>query len=339
VFITFGKLLPLATRRHVLFRVPALLTFALCLIATAVAQTKEVVIPAGTVLRCTLDEPNFSSRTAQSEDPVLCSASPLYQFGHSVFPHGAYLAGRLENYRDPGRFFGKGWLKLEFDRLVLPNTVVPLSSRVISASHLKVNREGKILGGGHAKRDAVEWLIPPLWPVKVLTLPARGPRPELKSEARITLKLLDDVIVASGELRGQGRHPTESQSVGSYQVETMQPTSLGSLRHVLLSLKSPQYLSSLTLGEAVSRPPVENAEAGGPVLQVFREPRLTLLFLKSGIGYVAADYWVEGGVLHYQGAQGSERLLPLGELDLNMTVRLNQERGSSFVLRSQPGNP
>lgn len=324
-----------------MFRVSVLLTFALCLIATAVAQTKEVVIPAGTVLRCTLDEPNFSSRTAQPEDPVLCSASPLYQFGHSVFPHGAYLAGRLEDYRDPGRFFGKGWLNFEFDRLVLPNTVVPLSSRVISASHLKVNREGKILGGGHAKRDAVEWLIPPLWPVKVLTLPARGPRPTLKSEARITLKLLDDVILAPGELRGQGRHPAESQTVGNYQVDTMQPTSLGSLRHVLRSPKSPQYLSSLPLSEAVSRPPVENAEAVGPGFlqgEPFREPRLTLLFLKSGIGYLATDYWVEGGVLHYQ-TQGSERLLPLGELDLNMTVRLNQERGSSFVVRSQPGNP
>lgn len=29
-------------------------------------------------------------------------------------------------------------------------------------------------------RDAVEWMLPPLWPWKVLMLPARGPRPALE---------------------------------------------------------------------------------------------------------------------------------------------------------------
>jgi len=30
----------------------------------------------------------------------------------------------------------------------------------------------------------VEWLIPPLWPWKILMLPAKGPRPALKGEAQ-----------------------------------------------------------------------------------------------------------------------------------------------------------
>jgi len=50
-------------------------------------------------------------------------------------------------------------------------------------------------GRGHPKRDAVGWAIPVLWPVKILTLPARGPRPTLKGEVRITLRLLEDVEV------------------------------------------------------------------------------------------------------------------------------------------------
>src|SRR5216684_4256173 len=78
----------------------------------------------------------------------------------------------------------------------LPGAVpLPLSAKVISVPHLRADREGKIQGRGHPKRDAVGWAIPVLWPVKVLTLPARGPRPTLKGEVRITLRLLEDVEV------------------------------------------------------------------------------------------------------------------------------------------------
>jgi len=83
-----------------------------------------------------------------------------------------------------------------FDRLVLPGAVtLSLSAKVISLPRLRADREGKIQGRGHPKRDAVGWAIPVLWPVKILTLPARGPRPTLKGEVRITLRLLEDVEV------------------------------------------------------------------------------------------------------------------------------------------------
>ena len=141
-----------------------------------------------------LDEPNFSSHTAQIGDPVLCHLGPMAVFGHSVFPRGAYLAGHFRDYRDPGHFFGKGWIELAFDRLILPGAVtLPLSAKVISLPRLRADREGKIQGRGHPKRDAVGWAIPVLWPVKILTLPAPGPRPTLKGEVRMTLRLLEDV--------------------------------------------------------------------------------------------------------------------------------------------------
>jgi len=40
-----------------------------------------------------------------------------------------------------------------------------------------------------------EWMIPPLWPWKVIMLPARGPRPTLKVTSVLTLRLMDDVQV------------------------------------------------------------------------------------------------------------------------------------------------
>jgi hypothetical protein len=62
--------------------------------------------------------------------------------------------------------------------------------------------------------------------------------------------------------------------------------------------------------------------------------KLTLLFLKEGIGYAVTEYWVEAATLRYITSDGSRRMLPLSELDLDMTVRLNRERGVTFFLRS-----
>ncbi|PYT47678.1 MAG: hypothetical protein DMG47_01260 [Acidobacteria bacterium] len=159
------------------------------------ASAQDVQVPAGTLLRCTLNEPDFSSKSAQVGDPVLCHASVVQEFGRAAFPRGAYLAGHLEADKEPGHFWGKGYLKLVFDRIGLPNTDVPINAKVIAAHAFHVDREGDILGKGHAKRDVIEWMFPPLWPWKVLTLPARGPRPTLKGEETLTLRLMEDVTV------------------------------------------------------------------------------------------------------------------------------------------------
>jgi hypothetical protein len=162
----------------------------------------ETVVPAGTLLHCTLDEPNFSSQTAQVGDPVLCHVNSLEMFGRPLIPRGAYLSARLQEYRDPGHFFGKGWLQLEFTGLTLPRGSFPLNAKIISVTRYRVDREGKIKGHGHPTRDAIEWSIPVLWPIKVLTLPARGPRPVLKGETRIGLRLMEDVYLPDSKSRG-----------------------------------------------------------------------------------------------------------------------------------------
>jgi hypothetical protein len=195
----------------------------LCAAPIGWAQQAEVAVrsgnfvPAGTLLNCTLDEPNFSSQTAQVGDPVLCRTSTVVMFGRTVIPRGAYISARLEDYRDPGHFVGKGWMQLEFTNLTLPNGSFPINAKVISAARYKVNAEGKIQGHGHPTRDAIEWAIPILWPIKVLTLPARGPRPALKGETRIELRLMDDIVLPEPANPGFGvltpRSPASSQLV------------------------------------------------------------------------------------------------------------------------------
>lgn len=311
-----------------------------CLMATLKARAEEVVLPAGTLLQCTLDEPSFSSRSAGVGDPILCGAGSVREFDREVFPHGALVAGRFEAYREPGRLIGRGWIKLEFDRLILPDTVAPISARVISVSHFQVDRDSKILGRGHPKRDALGWAIPVLWPVKVFTLPMRGPRPVLQGESRITLKLLEDLNLSQEKISRDGLGPAQSTPSAGNQFQMMHSGRFG-----YGGRQVPVYLGSSAPGvssrqsddihdpdPAVRLPtstlPSDSKEGGnGPA-------KLTLLFLKDGIGYAVTEYWVEAATLRYITSDGSRRMLPLSELDLDMTVRLNRERGVSFFLRS-----
>src|SRR6266550_7321134 len=164
---------------------------------TVSASTRDVVLPAGTLLQCTMNEPNLSSSTMAVGDPVLCHLRGITEFGQQAFPRGRYLVGHLEAAKDPGHFWGKGYLKLQFDRIGLPTGDLPLEAKVIATRGYKVDKQGKIDGKGHPKRDIVEWMLPPLWPWKVMMLPARGPRPTLKGETVLSLRLMDDVQVPS----------------------------------------------------------------------------------------------------------------------------------------------
>jgi hypothetical protein len=313
-----------------MLRTSLLLALIVCLADTAAAQiAAEEVLPAGTLLQCTLDEPNFSSRTAQVGDPVLCHVGALAVFGHSVFPRGAYLAGRFQEYRDPGRLVGKGWVELAFDRLVLPGAVtLPVSAKVISVPRLRVNREGKIQGSGHPKRDAVGWAIPVLWPLKVLTLPARGPRPTLNGELRITLRLLEDVGVPTTVI-------TSRTTSSTPQTQRLRPMSGSAL------LRQPVYAGSTVPSEASSTSELAPTHEQLETLRsnYFSEdpsgPRLTWLILKDGTAYLARNYWLESGKLQCVTLDWERKLIPLARLDLDETIRLNREGNVEFVIRSR----
>ncbi len=168
------------------------------LLASPLAGYAEQLIPAGSLIACTVSEPRLSSKTANVGDPVLCQVSHVELYGRSTLPYGSYLVGRFEDYKDPGHFVGKGWMELKFDRMVIqPDTVIPIDARVVNAPGYVVDRAGRILGKGHPVRDIVEWSIPILWPIDLINLPRRGPRPTLREETRLTLKVMDDLGVPS----------------------------------------------------------------------------------------------------------------------------------------------
>jgi len=346
-------------------RFSAFMAVLLCLPALATAQTKEFTVPAGTLLQCTVDEPRFSSQTAQVGDPVLCHLTSLGMFGRPVFPRGAYLSGRLEDFRDPGHFVGKGWLKLQFESLTSPGGTFPLSAKVVSVPHYRVDAEGRIRGHGHPRRDAIEWAIPILWPEKLITLPARGPRPELKGETRLQLRLLEDLSLptdapASSAALPFPRSSRLSSSLSSRPSSTPSSTldpRAGStisrgpdVNSSTLSLPYPRLryagvsIPAAEVNLPSAKPPVEVSRdvlgpANPPIERPWRAPRPTFLIRKDGTGYVVTNYWLDKDQLVYVASDGTQRVLPLEELDFAMTARLNRERAVPLVIRSKPSEP
>ena len=289
--------------------------------------TAGTFVPAGTLLHCTLDEPNFSSKTAQVGDPVLCHVNSVEMFGRPLIPRGAYLSARLEEYRDPGHFFGKGWIQLEFTSLTLPNGNFPLSAKIIAARPYRVDREGKILGRGHPKRDLVEWSIPILWPIKVLTLPARGPYPTLKGETRIDLRLMEDVLISDSANPTSIVLRSSASSPGTDDRSASLATSRFGVFPSNRSLPEPQPVPSAAMWYRTT--PANLAQPSAP------QPLLTLLVLRGGRMYLVADYWVDNGNLDYTTGGGNAQVMPLDALDIPMTTQLNAERGIPFILTAK----
>jgi len=330
-----------------------------------VVVTHDIVVPAGTLMTCTLDEPKFSSATVSVGDPFLCHPRAMQQFGQSVFPRGSYIVGHLEADQDPGHFVGKGYLKLAFDRIGLPDGDVPLAAKMIAVSGYNVDKKGKIIGHGHATRDTVEWMLPPLWPWKVLSLPARGPRPTLKGESQVTLRVMDDLVItravresavppATPGWRRFGAQPSSLSpapavqqprivAAMSYQpAATVEPASatIAELYNQAvtaipaeLTLESrPAQVVLAGVTDSVATTALENP---GPSPRVAWPANVTLFALADGSVLPATQYWRDQNQLLYVSG-ASKGTVALRDIDWSVTTRLNSARNVRVLLRSVP---
>jgi hypothetical protein len=311
---------------------------------TLSASAREMVLPAGTLLKCTMDEPNLSSATIAVGDPVLCRLHSITEFGQQTFPRGSYLVGHLESAKDPGHFWGKGYMKLQFDRIGLPNGDMPLDAKVIATRGYKVDKDGDIRGKGHARRDIVEWMLPPLWPWKIIMLPARGPRPTLKGESMLTLRLMDDVQIPQVSATngpdwhffGRPRMENDSYYQGSYQGASARPRDNNAgipqlaVRNVNVTASEPmaEEIPQVTYASYITK----GAAGGGGT-----GPGVPVFILKSGMVLQVGNYTYQDGRISYELAGGGNGVISTDEVDWNTTTRINSQRGVRVTLRG--GHP
>jgi hypothetical protein len=307
---------------------------------TLSASAREMVLPAGTLLQCTMNEPNFSSSTVAVGDPVLCHLHSVTEFGQQAFPRGSYLVGHLESAQDPGHFWGKGNLKLQFDRIGLPNGDLPLDAKVIATRSYKVNKDGDIRGKGHAKRDVVEWMLPPLWPWKVIMLPARGPRPTLKGESQLTLRLMDDVQIPQvNATNGPDWHffgRPQSQNDSFYRDSLNRPGGNDAIPQLATRQVTPseqptvEEVPQVTYATYISR----NAVGGGG-----GTPAVPVFVLKTGMILEVGNYTYQNGRISYELAAGGNGVINADEVDWSTTTRVNSQRGVRVTLRGGHPSP
>ena len=301
------------------------------------ASARDVVLPAGTLLQCTLNEPNFSSSTVDVGDPVLCHLRGVTSFGQQAFPRGSYLVGHLDSAKDPGHFWGKGYLKIQFDRIGLPTGDLPLEAKVIATRGYKVDKQGKIDGKGHAKRDVVEWLLPPLWPWKVIMLPARGPRPKLKGETVLSLRLMDDVQIPQvAKTFGPNWH-----FFGRSQSESYQPSVYDNGKPQLMLRNT-----SVADGTSQLSNQVPHASYASLVTRTLPStnvaPGMPVFVLNTGTVLAVSGYGYQDSRISYSLVGGGSGVISTGDVDWTTTTQLNEKRGvrlSLHLAHTTAGSP
>lgn len=302
---------------RLLFVVLAVSLFAF----TVCASARDVVVPAGTLLQCTLNEPNLSSKTVDIGDPVLCHLRGVTEFGQQAFPRGSYLIGHVEAEKDPGHFVGKGYMKLQFDRIGVPSGDLPLEAKVIATRNYKVDKQGKIDGKGHPKRDVVEWMLPPLWPWKVVSLPARGPRPTLKGETVLSLRLMDDVQIPQvAQTYGPGWHFFDRFRNQSYN-----DSQASNRPQLAMRPASDSSVVQASYATFITREVPGNVQSA-PGMPVFVLNNGTVLDV-SGYGYADSR-------ITYTLVGGGNGVISTDDIDWTSTTKLNNKRGVRLSLHS-----
>ena len=317
--------------------------FPLLVVAASLAHAGQLV-PAGSLISCTLSDPTLSSKTASIGDPVLCAvsySSYMQQVGPARLPYDSYLAGQFEEYKDPGHFVGKGWMELKFERVVIePDTVIPISARVVGVTGYHVDRDGRILGRGHAVRDSVEWAVPILWPIDLINLPRRGPRPTIKNEARLVLKVMNDFKMPDAEAPQEvspglyrrtpssyAAPPPPEQTMPSYPVVEYHP----------MTMPAPSWYGMATERQFSSPPEPGNGPGNSafwhgrpPYVGSDGQDMVTLVFDDGRPPETIRNYVLTQNAIYVQ--DGYRQVIPIVDVNLPATVEVNRRMGVDFRL-------
>ncbi len=185
---------------------------------------------------------------------------------------------------------------------------------IAAAGGYKTDRQGDIVGKGHATCDVVEWLFPPLWPWKMISLPARGPRPTFKGEELLTLRLMDDVVVPK--------------------VADVRPAPMPGWHYFgqpsAFLQNGPQSYNSLEVSITTG-----SASAAPDPLPASRTERLSCIVLKSNEVLRVTSYRIDDGHLNYVLYDGTPGSAEVDEVDWTRTSEMRTAQATGRTLESR----
>jgi len=163
-------------------------------------------------------------------------------------------------------------------------------------------------------------------------LPARGPRPALKGESVMTLRLMDDVQVPQLAQRTvpPGWHffsqPTnESFQQSRLQAERPQLSVRAVTSNTDMELTVAPQASYASLVRTV--PQTELTRGSSPGMPVF--------VLTSGISLSVSGYGYQNGRITYTLASGGGGVVSTDDIDWDTTTRVNSKRGVRVTLHNK----
>jgi hypothetical protein len=195
-------------------------------------------------------------------------------------------------------------------------------AKVIQARGYRVDKQGAIDGNGHATRDVIEWMFPPLWPWKVISLPFRGPRPALKGEEPLELRLMDDIVLP--RTLTQISHPDRPPYASSSHSRPSSYSVTPQANEMQLTVEKTAMAESAT--------PANEPNGSIDTLQISapqpgeRQPieRLTILVLKSKETYQVTKYQRDGDLLMFQDVLGRKGGVDVNEVDWRKTSEMTR---------------
>jgi hypothetical protein len=167
-------------------------------------------------------------------------------------------------------------------------------------------------------------------------LPFRGPRPKIKGEEPLELRLMDDIVIprSLAQMNHPDRPPYASFTQPSgYSVEPQAS-----------AMQLATQTSAITRSEGAAIQPTAAVETAGSMQVIAHEPndrqtseRYTVLVLKSNQVYELAKYERDGDLLMFQDVQGRKGGVDVKDVDWRRTAEMTGEAhsGNAQVISRQ----
>jgi hypothetical protein len=179
-------------------------------------------------------------------------------------------------------------------------------------------------------------MIPPLWPWKVIMLPARGPRPKLKGETVLSMRLMDDVDVPQvAQTYGPSWHffgRPQSQSFRPSIYDDGKPQLMlrdASVTTRITDERTSQVVSQASYANLVSR----NVTTASNV-----SPGMPIFVLNTGTVLSVSGYGYQDSRITYSLVGGGTGVISTDDVDWSTTTRVNAQRGVRVTLHNSHAN-
>jgi hypothetical protein len=164
----------------------------------AAATPCQASLPAGTIIRMFPDEKLVAGRAF---GPVIFTVNPdVRPFPNrpAVIPRGSKVLGNLMESQQAGRLVGRAQAQIVLTSILAADSCeYPIDAKILEAGRYTANRDGVVVGRGHARSDLFKLLFPPTTIYQLIRIPSRGPSLVIGVETPITIKLMEPLTAQS----------------------------------------------------------------------------------------------------------------------------------------------